>query len=384
MKQRIRVLSLAAALLALLFLTACGSGVRYTSESAPAAVAPGGAGTEEIDRAPMTPSPAYDAADGKSDAGGLGTATTQTQEGYSFTAQSTLLDPGRKLIREAALVVETTDFIGGTTELEQLCASAGGYVESSTVPGLSLAAGTRALRSAHYLFRIPVGEYAHFVQTAGQVGNLLSRTETSEDITDRYFDTEAHLKVLMLRRDRLLVLLEAATDSESIVDFEQSLSDTQYEIERLTGTLQKYDALVSYATVDVTLQEVVAYSDPQAPAEEPKTTGERIKRQFLDSVHAIGDFFVALFVFFAGNILYLLLTAILLALLVLFIRRLIRKSRARPAKPAPAPARMYPAAPPPAHWPAPPAAPTPAPAVPPAVPPAAPESPASDKTENQT
>ncbi|MDR2670489.1 MAG: DUF4349 domain-containing protein, partial [Oscillospiraceae bacterium] len=295
-KQRIRALSLAAALLALLFLTACGSG--YTSSgSAPAAVAPGGGAAEESDSAPMAVAPpAYDDANGESGVGGLDVTATQGEEGYDLTGQSVLPDPERKLIREAALVVETTDFIGGTAALEQLCASAGGYVESSTVPGVSLALSKQALRSAHYLFRIPVGEYAHFVQTAGQAGNLLSRTETSEDITDRYFDTEAHLKVLRMRRDRLLVLLEAATDSESIVDFEQSLSDTQYEIERLTGTLQKYDALVSYAAVDVTLQEVVAYSETQTLVAEPKTAGERIERQFLDSMHAIGDFFVSLFV----------------------------------------------------------------------------------------
>ncbi|MDR0671625.1 MAG: DUF4349 domain-containing protein [Oscillospiraceae bacterium] len=360
-----RVLSLAAAaLLILLLLAACGGGMSSSPQRTmgDGAAAPAAAESHPDSAPAPQPSPAYAADAGEGGAGGgSGATATQPPDTFHFASQNVLPDPARKLIREAALVVETTDFAGGTAELERLCASAGGYVESSTVPGLSLTAGTRAMRSAHYLFRIPVGEYAYFVQTAGQAGNLLSRTETSTDITDSYFDTEAHLKVLLIRRDRLLVLLEEATDSKAIVDFEQSLSETQYEIERLTGTLQKYDALVSYATVDVTLQEVVSYTDPPAIVVEPETTGGRIAQLFGDSAHKIGDFFVSLFVFFAGNILYLLLSAALLILLLL----LIRKLRTRPKKPKqPKPMPVYPGYPiatQPANRPtAPPAAPAPA------------------------
>ncbi|MDR0381495.1 MAG: DUF4349 domain-containing protein [Oscillospiraceae bacterium] len=375
-KQRgIQALSLAALLISL-FLTACSSGIHYATDSAPGSLARGDSLPMDM-AAPEAPPPYPSAEDGAAVAGGgVGEAAPDI---FSIASQNASLDPARKLIREAALVVETTDFAGGVAELEHLCTAAGGYVESSTIPGLSLTAGTRPLRSAHYLFRIPVGEYAYFVQTAGQVGNLLSRTENTEDITDRYFDTEAHLKVLMLRRDRLLVLLAEATDSEAIVNFEQSLSETQYEIEQLTGTLQKYDALVSYTVVDVTLQEVVAYTDLPEITAEPKTTGERIVRKFSDSASNIGNFFVSLFVFLVGNSPYLLLLLVLLALLTLFIRKL----RARPKKPKPAPVYYsgHPiGAAPPANRPgAPPAAPggvppTQAPPPPAAVSPAAPAS----------
>ena len=38
-----------------------------------------------------------------------------------------------------------------------------------------------------------------------------------------------------------------------IITIESAISDTEYEIESLSGTLRHYDALVDYATVSLTL-----------------------------------------------------------------------------------------------------------------------------------
>ena len=53
---------------------------------------------------------------------------------------------------------------------------------------------------------------------------------------------------------------------EDIITIESAISDTELEIERLTGTLQQYDALVDYATVYLSLQEVYQLSNVEEPA----------------------------------------------------------------------------------------------------------------------
>ncbi len=53
---------------------------------------------------------------------------------------------------------------------------------------------------------------------------------------------------------------------EDIITIESAISDTELEIERLTGTLRQYDALVDYATVYLSLQEVYQLSNVEEPA----------------------------------------------------------------------------------------------------------------------
>lgn len=53
---------------------------------------------------------------------------------------------------------------------------------------------------------------------------------------------------------------------EDIITIESAISDTELEIERLTGTLRQYDALVDYATVHLSLQEVYQLSNVEEPA----------------------------------------------------------------------------------------------------------------------
>ena len=47
---------------------------------------------------------------------------------------------------------------------------------------------------------------------------------------------------------------------EDIITIESAISETEYEIERLSGTKRHYDALVDYATVTLELREVYRLS----------------------------------------------------------------------------------------------------------------------------
>ena len=52
---------------------------------------------------------------------------------------------------------------------------------------------------------------------------------------------------------------------ESIIELENALSETEYEIQSLTTDLEHYDDLIDYATVDLYLAEVLSLS--QTPGE---------------------------------------------------------------------------------------------------------------------
>ena len=58
-----------------------------------------------------------------------------------------------------------------------------------------------------------------------------------------------------------------------IITIESAISDTEYEIESLSGTLRHYDALVDYATVSLTLSETYKLDENEGA---PLTFGARI------------------------------------------------------------------------------------------------------------
>lgn len=255
-------------------------------------------------------------------------ATPMPQTSGSI-ADITLTDPNRKLIRTASVSLETTAFDDSVAKLEAMCLNYQGFVEHSSVYGASITARGKQFRSAEYTFRIPSIRYNEFLNSMGTIGNVINKSQNSQDITDTYYDTASRLEILELRRDRLMGLLEKETNSKSIIEFENSLSDTLYEIDRLTGSLRKYDSLVDYSTISIFLNEVEAYTEVQPVTPAPETVGERIAAAFEESAKAIGEFFVGLTVFVLGNILYLLIWGVVIAAAVVILKKTLGRGKSK-------------------------------------------------------
>ena len=72
-----------------------------------------------------------------------------------------------------------------------------------------------------------------------------------------------------------------------IITIESAISDTELEIERLTGSLRDYDSRINYATVTIFLSEVAQLSNVEEPA---VTFGARLGNAFLNACRGFVDF----------------------------------------------------------------------------------------------
>jgi len=156
---------------------------------------------------------------------------------------------GAKLIRRAELTIQTTEFDQEAEALNQLVVDNGGYFNAS------------ARRSGEYIVRVPAGKFSDFQSSAGELGYVTSSTESSEDVGERYYDAESRLKTQRTKQERLLSLLEKAATMEDIIDLENALSDVEYQIEQLSSQLNRYDALIGYATFTIYLEEVAKVTE---------------------------------------------------------------------------------------------------------------------------
>ena len=186
---------------------------------------------------------------------------------YSYTEAPALKEDGvyiteQKLIHTAGLTMETTAFDEAVAALEKLVSENGGYFSSSNVRNYS-----SGYRSADYVVRVPAKNFEAFLEQAGELCHLLRRSTNTEDISEVYYDTAGRLKTQQTKLARLQDLLARAESMEDIITIESAISETEQQIEYLSGTLSRYDALVDYSTVNIDLAEVYRLSNTEEPAQ---------------------------------------------------------------------------------------------------------------------
>ena len=253
----------------------------------------------------------------------------------SFNGGSTNVDPNvipelpanRKVIRDAELSVETLEFDAFISSINAKMAELGGYVQSNNVSGKAYNYGS-GLRSANMVIRIPAEKLDSFLSAVDGLGNVISRSENVDDVTDTYVDTEARIESLRTEYQTLLDLLAKAETLEDIITLQDRLSDVRYEMESYEARLRSYDSLIAYSTVTIRISEV-----ERVTAAEPETFGEEVSRRFSESLEDVGDGFKSFASWFIGNlptIVVLLVLFVGLPLLIVLI--CVKSARKRKAK----------------------------------------------------
>ena len=159
-----------------------------------------------------------------------------------------------KLILNADLTLETQDYDASCTAIERMTAEAGGYIQSSG------SYGETGDRTASYTLRVPQEKFETFFSQLGETCHVISSNRWSEDVTEQYTDIETRLATLRTKHERLLALLDKASEMTDIIKLENALAECEYEIDSLTGEKRHYDDLVSFSTFNVTLCEVQTLS----------------------------------------------------------------------------------------------------------------------------
>ncbi len=165
-----------------------------------------------------------------------------------------------KLIYRANIDMESTEFDTALQGLNALVARMGGYFENSELNNYA------SYRRGSYTVRVPAENFDAFCTAVGALCQVNSLSRSAEDVSEYYYDTESRLLTQQTKLARLQELLKQAEDMEDIITLESAISDTELAIENLTGTLRRYDSLVGYSTVWISLQEVYKLTEPEPAA----------------------------------------------------------------------------------------------------------------------
>ena len=214
----------------------------------------------------------------------------------------------RKLIKTVDLSVETKDYDNLMVSIEKQIEDLGGYIESLGAYNGSYYSG-HINRSANITARIPAEKLDGFVKQIGEEANVVDRNESVEDVTLQYVDLDSHARMLEEEQERLLELLENAETIEDIITIESRLSEVKYQLESMKSQLRTFDNKVTYSTVHIYIDEVKELT----PVVE-QTAGERIAEGFMESIRDIGEGFKEFFIGFVINIPYIIVWAVIIAI----------------------------------------------------------------------
>src|SRR5690606_36967742 len=87
------------------------------------------------------------------------------------------------------------------------------------------------------------------------LGEVIDDRIYSTDVTDQFFDTEGRLRILKIEYEYLEEYMRSLKDPDSIFKTRMRMTELQTEIERLTGTLNKWSDLVELSTIYIRLEE---------------------------------------------------------------------------------------------------------------------------------
>ena len=274
----------------MLLLTACGGAAKNDSSV--------------MVEAPMASAPAS----GKADYLEMGIAQDSAAQITTTPSKesSVYQNAQAKLIRRAYITIQTTEFDETVAALDELVLKYDGYYENASVYGGSYR-NAYANRNGEYVIRIPSKDYNAFLTSTGDLGYVVRSEKSSEDVGERYYDTEARLKTQRTKQDRLLALLEKAETMEDIISLENALSDVEYQIEQLSSTLNRYDALIDYSTFTISLNEVAEVNEVVG---ETASLWERMCAGFVSSAKGLVNGAEDLIVWFSYNVFGLVIAAV--------------------------------------------------------------------------
>lgn len=228
----------------------------------------------------------------------------------------------RKMIRTANLTVETKTFDEFMSKLEANILEMGGYLSSSSINGQSYR--SEKVRYANLTVRIPADTYDAFVSGIAGYANVTNRSESVNDVTMAYVDTESRIKAYETEYQTLLEILEKATSLDDVLVIQSRITDVTYQLESYRSQLRKYDDLISYCTVHLNVNEVVELTEIKEP---PKTVLERMSQGLADTWDMITDDTEDFAVWFVSALPLLVIWAIIIVLVVIVIKSVAAKRR---------------------------------------------------------
>lgn len=192
----------------------------------------------------------------------------------------------QKLVYRASMNVEVVQKLDTLIQSVQAFVSGhDGYIENMEQYRIGYDPITQEQLEAIFMrIRIPHEHYDKALQTIAELGTVINKNSSVEDVTLQYSDIESTLKMYKVEQDRLLQMLEKETiDVADMIEIEKRLSEVRIELEKQESARRSLESQINYDTIELEMRQVRRVSD----INNTKSFGSRIKAAFIDSIDSV-------------------------------------------------------------------------------------------------
>lgn len=232
----------------------------------------------------------------------MGTGSTQdyavsedaVMEGeVGFENKATSKQANQKLIHRASMNVEVVDKLEPLIKsIQSFIDKHDGYIEDMEQYRSGYDPITQEnLEVVLMRIRIPHEHYNKALQTISELGTVVNKSSSVEDVTLQYSDIQSTLKMYKVEQDRLLEMLKNdTTDVKDMIEIEKRLSEVRVQLEKQESARRALESLISYDTIELEIRQVRRASEGSTP----KTFTSRMKATFEESIDGVIIFFQTL------------------------------------------------------------------------------------------
>ena len=214
------------------------------------------AGTESVDEVALTAIEGGSTeVEAPSAGGGDGAYRAVTEDGVVIFEES-VSSFDAKVIRDGSVDLRLApgSFGVSSAQIRQIAADLGGYVASgeSRVEQFD----DERYASGWFTIRIPSDRFDDAVERVEALGERVSASLSSQDVTEEYVDLEGRLNYWREQEAFYARLMQEATTIEELVTVQTRMQDVLLNIEQIEGRLRYLDSRTDFETLTVGLTEV--------------------------------------------------------------------------------------------------------------------------------
>ena len=183
-----------------------------------------------------------------------------------------------KIIRDGSLDIriEPGQFDITAAELRTIANDLGGYLSSGETHIEEWDDERYAV--GWYTIKVPSDRFDDAVSRVEKLGERVSASLTSQDVTEEYFDLESRLSYWREQEAFYTRLMAEATAIEDLVTLQTRMQDVLLNIEQIEGRMRYLDSRTAFATLTVGVTEVPVETAPVPVPEEQGPIAEAFEQ----------------------------------------------------------------------------------------------------------
>ncbi|MGC1306305.1 MAG: DUF4349 domain-containing protein [Phormidesmis sp.] len=182
-----------------------------------------------------------------------------------------------QLIKKANLSLRVDSLEEGLAQVREIINAQQGDLFSLTDQGESQ-------RQITAQFRIPADRLDATLDSLTEVGTVLNRSITTEDVSSQLVDLQARISNARQSEKVLKEIMSRSGDISDVLEVSRELSNTRQSIEQMAAQQQSLQAQVRYSTISLSLQSAIA-SSPNKPA-----FSRQLANSWEAATSSVGDF----------------------------------------------------------------------------------------------